>query len=97
MLLLFNFLLAAFCLLLGGFTMAILYLVGPILFWIGTVALSLNLLLKLWVWRRLSSDERLEHSGPGHLMNSNYTLSTTMEWVLFLIGFGGTIFWFELM
>ena len=95
MLLKVNQLLAVFALLISGFIMALLYLLGPILFWVGIAAYSLKFSIEVWVWQKLSIDEKQDYSGPGHLMNHNHTLSVRIEWVAMLIGFGATICWLK--
>jgi hypothetical protein len=92
-----NILLATFALLLGGFTIALMFLLGPILFWILTAAYCFKFSLQIWAWQKAKSHAKQEQFGGLHFLNYNHVLSAWVEWLVVFLGFAGTIVWIKFL
>ncbi|MEO0865646.1 MAG: hypothetical protein AAFY39_13905 [Pseudomonadota bacterium] len=90
-----NFCVVAFALLVAGVAMAIMYLLVPVFFWFVVAMYALKCTYELWVWRRLSAQERIRYAPPFHLMNCNFAVPVRVEWILFGAGFLGFLGWIE--
>ncbi len=88
-----NICIVALALLVGGATMAFIYLVVPLFFAFGVAFYLCKLVFEIWIWRRIPPDERHNHHRLGHLMNYNYVMSVKMEWLFFWAGFFGLVLW----
>jgi hypothetical protein len=81
--------------LISGATMALLYLLVPPFFALFTAICVLKFSLEVWVWRKISSEDRANYARPGHFMNYNFVLPVKLEWLLFWAGFLGLVCWIK--
>ena len=82
-------------LLVGGATVAFIYLVIPLFFALIVAIYVFRFSLEMWVWRKLPPEEHREYREPYRFMNYNSVLSAKMEWFLFFAGFLALILWIE--
>ncbi len=65
--------------LISGATMALLYLLVPLFFALFAVIYVLKFSLEVWVWRKISPEDRANYARPGHFMNYNFVLPVKFE------------------
>ncbi|UWQ42898.1 hypothetical protein K3718_07355 [Leisingera aquaemixtae] len=88
-----NKLLVVSALCIGGFTMALMFRVAPLLFWVGVTVFAIRTLADFLYFHKSPPETRQEFREPGRLMNFNHALPISAEWAVMCLSFWGTFIW----